>query len=250
MSETERTLDADSRKLKELGYDQELERSWGQFTNFAISFSIISILAGCFTTYGQAWNNGGPIAISWGWPIISAFILIIGFCMSEILSAFPTAGGIYYWSLRLGGPAWGWFTGWFNMVGLIGVVASVDYGCALFASYTLGLFDSGYDAFDLTNIFIIYIIFLTCHTILNLFPSHILKYWNNSSAYWHIGGPIVIALILIFGVDNHQSISFVFTERINNSGFAEGKYWFYILPLGFLLTQYTITGYDASAHLS
>ena len=92
MSETERTLDADSRKLKELGYDQELERSWGQFTNFAISFSIISILAGCFTTYGQAWNNGGPIAISWGWPIISAFILIIGFCMSEILSAFPTAG--------------------------------------------------------------------------------------------------------------------------------------------------------------
>src|SRR6478752_2061930 len=113
MSETERTLDADSRKLKELGYDQELERSWGQFTN-----------------YGQAWNNGGPIAISWGWPIISAFILIIGFCMSEILSAFPTAGGIYYWSLRLGGPAWGWFTGWFNLVGLIGVVASVDYGCA------------------------------------------------------------------------------------------------------------------------
>ena len=77
--------------------------------------------------------------------------------MSEILSAFPTAGGIYYWSLRLGGPAWGWFTGWFNLVGLIGVVASVDYGCALFASYTLGLFDSGYNAFDLTNIFIIYI---------------------------------------------------------------------------------------------
>ena len=250
MSDTERTLDADSRQLKELGYDQELERSWGQFTNFAISFSIISILAGCFTTYGQAWNNGGPIAISWGWPIISAFILIIGFCMSEILSAFPTAGGIYYWSLRLGGPAWGWFTGWFNLVGLIGVVASVDYGCALFASYTLGLFDSGYNAFDLTNIFIIYIIFLTCHTILNLFPSHILKYWNNTSAYWHIAGPAVIALILIFGVDNHQSISFVFTERINNSGFAEGKYWFYILPLGFLLTQYTITGYDACAHLS
>ena len=60
----------------------------------------------------------------------------------------------------------------------------------------------------------------------------------------------MIALILIFGVDNHQSISFVFTERINNSGFAEGKYWFYVLPLGFLLTQYTITGYDACAHLS
>jgi amino acid transporter len=112
------SLDDDARRLKELGYDQELERSWSGFTNFAISFSIISILAGCFTTYGQAWNNGGPVAISIGWPVICGFILIIGLCMSEILSAYPTAGGIYYWALRLGGPGWGWFTGWFNMVGL------------------------------------------------------------------------------------------------------------------------------------
>jgi len=250
------TLDDDARKLKELGYDQQLERSWGGFTNFAISFSIISILAGCFTTYGQAWNNGGPIAISWGWPILSALILIIAFCMSEILSAYPTAGGIYYWSLRLGGPSWGWFTGWFNWVGLIGVVASVDYGAALFCSYTIGLFDNSYDAFDLKHIFLIYAIFLACHTVLNLFPSHILRWWNDSSAYWHIIGPTIVALILLFWLKvPHQSFSFVFTEKINNSGFFDGKnagggYWFYVLPLGFLLTQYTITGYDACAHLS
>src|SRR5205823_2487734 len=87
--------------------------------------------------------------------------------------------------------------------------------------------------------------------ILNLFPAHILKYWNNTSAYWHIAGPTVVVLILVFWVQHgHQSFSFVFTERLNNSGFAQGKYWFYILPLGFLLTQYTITGYDACAHLS
>jgi amino acid transporter len=250
------TLDADAQRLKELGYDQQLERSWGGFTNFAISFSIISILAGCFTTYGQAWNNGGPVAISWGWPVLSAFILIIAFCMSEILSAYPTAGGIYYWSLRLGGPAWGWFTGWFNIVGLIGVVASVDYGAALFCSYTIGLFDSGYNAFSLTNIFIIYAVFLAAHTVLNLFPAHILRWWNDLSAYWHVIGPAIVVVILIFFVQHgHQSISFVFTERINNSGFFNGSnggfgYWFYVLPLGFLLTQYTITGFDACAHLS
>jgi amino acid transporter len=244
-------LDDDARKLKELGYEQQLERSWGGFTNFAISFSIISILAGCFTTYGQAWNNGGPIAISWGWLILSALILIIALCMAEILSSFPTAGGIYYWALRLGGPGWGWFTGWFNWIGLVGVVASVDYGAALFTSFTIGLFDNSYDAFDLTHIFIIYIVFLACHTFLNLFPSHILRWWNDTSAYWHIIGPIIVAVILLFFLKvPHQSVSFVFTERINNSGFAEGKYWFYVLPLGFLLTQYTITGYDACAHLS
>jgi hypothetical protein len=76
------TLTGDEQRLAELGYKQELSRSWSGFQNFAISFTIISILAGCFTTYGQAWNNGGPVAISWGWPLISIPILIIGFCMS------------------------------------------------------------------------------------------------------------------------------------------------------------------------
>jgi amino acid transporter len=249
-------MDADAKRLKELGYNQELERSWSGFTNFAISFSIISILAGCFTTYGQAWNNGGPIAVNLGWPLICAFILIVAFCMSEILSAYPTAGGIYYWALRLGGPGWGWFTGWFNLVGLVGVVASVDYGAALFASYTIGLFDTSYNAFSLNHIFVIYIIFLACHTVLNLFPSHILRYWNNTSVWWHVAGPAIIVAILIFWTQHgHQSLSFVFTHRINNSGFFNGHngglgFWLYVMPLGFLLTQYTETGYDACAHLS
>src|SRR4051794_20934218 len=76
-----RQIGDDERRLAELGYKQELNRSWSGFQNFAISFTIISILAGCLTTYGQAWNNGGPVAISWGWPLISIPILIIGLCM-------------------------------------------------------------------------------------------------------------------------------------------------------------------------
>src|SRR3979409_232220 len=108
----------DEQRLAELGYKQELSRSWSGFQNFAVSFTIISILAGCFTTYGQAWNNGGPIAISWGWPLISIPILIIGFCMSELVSAYPTAGGIYWWASKLGGAGWGWFTGWVYLLGL------------------------------------------------------------------------------------------------------------------------------------
>src|SRR6476620_9631413 len=87
----------DEQLLANLGYKQELNRSWSGFSNFAISFSVISILSGCFTTFSQAWNNGGPIAISIGWPLISLFILMIGFCMSELVSAYPTSGGIYWW---------------------------------------------------------------------------------------------------------------------------------------------------------
>lgn len=105
MPEGHELLDDDEKKhLASLGYTQELHRSWSGFSNFAISFSIISILAGCFTSFGLGWNNGGPAAIAWGWPIISVFILIIGLCMSELVSAYPTSGGIYWWAAKLGGP--------------------------------------------------------------------------------------------------------------------------------------------------
>src|SRR3954470_1010454 len=143
MSTTPVIHDQDEKRLAELGYKQELNRSWSGFQNFAISFTIISILAGCFTTYGQAWNNGGPIAISIGWPLISFFILIVAFSMSELVSAYPTAGGIYWWASKLGGAGWGWFTGWFNLIGLIAVTASVDYSASLFLNSTLGLYDVG-----------------------------------------------------------------------------------------------------------
>src|ERR671916_874780 len=129
----------DEQRLAELGYKQELNRSWSGFSNFAISFTIISVLAGCFTTYGQAWSNGGPIAISWGWPIICGFILLVAFSMAELVSAYPTAGGIYWWAAKLGGPAWGWFTGWFNLIGQIAVTAAIGFGCAVFMTSLLNL---------------------------------------------------------------------------------------------------------------
>jgi len=140
MSATE-SVGKDEQKLAELGYKQELNRGWSSFSNFAISFSIICILAGCFTTYGQALKNGGPIAISIAWPLICILILAVAVAMSELASAYPTAGGIYYWASRLGGPGWGWFTGWFNLIGLVAVVASVVYVSATFLINLLGLYE-------------------------------------------------------------------------------------------------------------
>ncbi|HEV7845836.1 MAG TPA: amino acid permease [Thermoleophilaceae bacterium] len=249
--------DEDERRLKELGYTQELHRAWSSFSNFAISFTIISVLAGTFTTYGQAWNNGGPVAISWGWPLISIAILIIAWSMSELVSKYPTAGGIYYWATALGGPAWGWFTGWFNLIGLVAVVASVDYACATFLNATLGLYSVnilGMNFGDSTHIlsetFVLFAVILFLHALLNIFSTHLLAMLNNVSVWVHVVGVVVIIALLVFVPDHHQSVDFVFTERFNNSGFGGGMYWFYVLPLGFLLTQYTITGFDASAHIS
>ena len=245
----------DERRLADLGYKQELNRSWSSFSNFAISFSIISILAGCFTTFAQAWNNGGPVAISLGWPLISALILIIGLCMSELASAFPTSGGIYWWASKLGGPKAGFYTGWLNLIGLVSVTASVGYGLTSFLNIVLGGFFDGYATSFMGGDFIkqqfaLFIIVISLVTLINIFSSHLLAVINNISVWWHVFGAALIVIILIVAPDTHQSASWVFTEKINNSGFAGGSYWLYVLPLGFLLTQYTITGFDASAHLS
>src|SRR6202046_4259897 len=102
MATAEQTRSSDEARLAELCDEQELKRGWSSFSNFAISFSIISVLAGCFTSYGQAFLNGGPVAISIGWPLISCLILCVAFSMSELASAMPTAGGIYYWASKLG----------------------------------------------------------------------------------------------------------------------------------------------------
>ena len=251
------TRDRDVEKLAELGYKQELNRGWSQFANFAISFSIISVLAGCFTIYGQAWNFGGPIAISIGWPVIALIILTVAFSMSELTSAFPTAGGPYWWAHRLGGTGWSWFTGWFNVIGLFAIVASVDYFCAFFATSLFGLWgwDLGFVNFAdsqhvLAEIFWVYTLILILHALINIYSHHLVALFSSISVFWHVIGTAIIIGILIIVPDRHQSVDFVFTERINNSGFGMGMYWWFILPAGFLLTMYTITGYDASAHVS
>jgi amino acid transporter len=248
--------DRDAQKLAELGYKQELARAWSGFSNFAISFTIISVLAGCFTVYGQGWNNGGPIAISWAWPIICGLILIIALCMAELASAYPTAGGPYWWAAKLGGPGWSWFTGWANVLGLVAVVASVDYGCATFASalFNLWSLDLGVinfaDSAALGEIFVVFVVILALHALVNIYSSHLVALFNNISVFVHVIGVLVIIAVLAFVPDRHQSVDFVFTETINNSGFGEGMFWWYILPVGFLLTMYTQTGYDASAHVA
>src|SRR3954468_4932459 len=254
-------LNQDEQRLAELGYTQRLSRGWSSFQNFAISFTIISVFAGTFTTYGQAWNYGGPIAISIGWPVICGLILLVACSMSELASKYPTAGGIYYWASDLGGRTWGWFTGWFNFVGLVGIVASVVYGSATFLATLLGLYkvnvfgmNFGDDKHFLGEVFVIFVLLLGIHALINIYSSQLVAALNSVSVWWHVIGVAVVIAILAIAPSEHQSVNFVFTHKINNSGFLGGSvggwFWLLVLTQGFLLTMYTQTGYDASAHIS
>jgi amino acid transporter len=250
----------DEEQLADLGYKQELSRAWSGFTNFAISFTIISVLAGSFTNFSFAWQNGGPVQASIGWPVLCFFVLMVAFSMAELTSRYPTAGGPYWWANDLGGKGWSWMTGWFNIVGLIGIVASVAYGAAIFLNATLALYgldifgmNFGDSAHILGETWVLFFLILVLYTVANIFGDRILALANNISVGWHVLGVLVIIGLLVFVPDHHQSASFVFGERINNSGLHGGSnssfgFWLLVMPIGFILTMYTQTGYDASAH--
>lgn len=243
----------DERLLHKLGYAQVLYREMGGFSNFAISFTIISILAGCLTSYFIAFDNGGPVAATWGWLIVGFFCILVGLAMGEIASSMPTAGAIYYWSSKLGGPIYGWFSGWLNLIGQIAVTAAIDYGAAIFWTALMHLWFPSVGT-DTHTVFITFTAIMAAHLLLNLNGVRLLAMLNSISAWWHMAGVAVIVVVLAVVPDHHQSIGFVFGKTINASGFsgvnfAHPVFWF-VFGIGLLMAQYTITGFDASCHMS
>ena len=238
----------DEQRLHELGYAQELRRHMSGFTNFAVSFTIISILSGCLTLYGTGLNSGGPVIITWGWPFVGVMTLFVGLAMAEVCSSFPTAGGLYYWAAKLAPrnpAAWSWFTGWFNFLGQVAVTAGIDFGAAFFLNALLNL-QWGFDTRPWHTI-VLFAAILVLHGVVNQFGVRIIAVLNNVSVWWHILGVLIIVSVLAFVPSHHQSASWVFSHYVNNTGWGSK---IYVLLLGLLLAQYTFTGYDASAHMT
>ncbi|MET7620149.1 amino acid permease [Streptomyces sp. NPDC005408] len=232
-------------RLRELGYQPVLARRMGGFGNFAISFSVISILSGCMTLYGFGLNTGGPAVMLWGWAGVGLFVLCVGMALAEVTSAYPTSGALYYMADRLGGRKWGWYTGWLNLLGLLGAIAGIDYGCALFTGALLNL-QWGFNPTPGSTM-LIFMCILLVHAVLNLFGVRLVSVLNSISVWWHLGGVAVIVGALAIVPSHHQSPEFVFTKFVNDTGWDNP---IYVAAIGLLLAQYTFSGYDASAHLS
>jgi amino acid transporter len=249
-------VDDDRAHLHSLGYAQELKRGLGTFSNFAISFSIISILAGGFTSFWIGAIYGGPLVITLGWVIVGLMALFVGMSMGEICSAYPTAGGLYFWSAKLArknNALWAWFAGWFNFIGQIGVIASVDYALANYVVRLINLYSSDAEKPILEEkaltFFIVFLVILVLHGLLNTFSVRLVKLLGDISVWWHVIGVVVIFIVLFAGPDQKQPVSYIFDYQ-NNSSWSGGISTIYVFFIGFLLAQYTITGFDASAHVS
>jgi amino acid transporter len=276
-SAREELIAEDIKRLHALGYAQELFRAMGGFSNFAISFTIISVLSGCLTLFYLIPINAGFTAASIGWPLVTIFVIIVALGMAELASAYPTAGGLYYWASKLGGPGWGWFTGWFNLIGQVAVTAGIDYGLAVSIDVLLNAWFPGFPATLATVIAIdpatqwttlaIYAVVLAAHALLNIFGVRIVAFLNDVSVWWHIAGVILISggvvLATVLGFEftagSHFATAAAHVTGLNSAGTlytpsqtfnATGFPIWYAFLLGLLLAQYTYTGYDASAHMT
>lgn len=230
----------DTWELARFGYAQELLRSMGGFSNFAISFSIISILTGAVTLFDYGLQMGGPLEMTLGWPLATLGTLFVALSMGELCSALPTSGGTYHWSAELGGPTWAWFTALLNIIGLVTALAGIDYGCAQFLVPILGLQAS-------TRVLLIaYALILASHGFINHFGIRWVAWLNDLSVSVHILG-VVILMGALWIFAPKQPLSFFLTP-ISSSAMHAPYGWLFML--GLLQAAWTYTGYDASAHVA
>jgi len=273
------STDEDVKVLHSMGYAQELARRMGGFSNFAISFSIICILAGGITSFPLAMGTGLGFEATIGWIIGGVFALIVAACLGQIGSAYPTAGGLYHWSSILGGRGWGWATAWINLLGLIFVVASVNVGVwLLFRDLVLaGVFHVDVTAWTsvttdplpqgmtaeqaaaVNNSAYVAQVVAVClitlvQALINHFGIKLTTLLTDFSGYLILVLAVVLTLtFLIWGAGWDLSR---ITTFVNTTGDPGGNYVpeprpaFIAFLVGLLYPLYTITGFDASAHTS
>lgn len=230
--------DHDADDLKALGYEQELSRELGAFQNFALSFSIISILTGAVTLYGHGLTWGGPFVMLVGWPLVAVFTVFIALSLGELASAFPTAGALYHWASILGGPGAGWATAWLNTLGQFAITAGIDYGLAEFLAPLLGW------PADRAHVLPLYALVLASHAVLNHVGVRWVARLNTVSAWYHVGG-VAVVLGAVVLLAPKQPVAFLL-ERQAPMGVGLG----FGFLVALLQAGWTFTGYDASAHVS
>ncbi|MGZ6299329.1 MAG: amino acid permease [Candidatus Limnocylindria bacterium] len=276
----EETIQQDVRDLHRLGYAQELFRSMGGFSNFAISFSIISILTGAVILYdyGLAW--AGPSAITLGWPLVTIFVLAIAASMAEIASAYPTAGGLYYWASRMRNKNWGWWTAWLNLIGQVAIVAGINFAAAAFLNATIiaPLLSNLGITYDNTTV-IISIgatplitgqlltmgILMAIQLWMNIAGINLVAMLNQVSVWWHMAiVAAVVVLVFLVGHSNASGLGPFDIHPMDTVGTWDNTFLgislkygpastypvFFAFFFSLLLANWTYTGYDASAHVA
>jgi amino acid transporter len=217
--------DADALRLQSLGYKQELTRKLNRLTNYGMALSVVSISSGISSLFAYGMITGGPVVMIWGWLIVSLFTLFVALGMAEICSAYPTSGGLYFWTGIIVAekykPIVSWFTGWFNLIGQFAVTTGIDFGLAMLVASVISVGRYLQWSPQPFHIVLIHLALVISHGVCNSIGPRFLSYITYVSTWWQLLAPIIVALALFIGAkEGHQSASFVFTAFENRTGWS------------------------------
>ena len=228
----EEIIQQDMRDLHKLGYAQQLFREMGGFSNFAISFSIISILTGAILLFGYGLGFAGPIINTYGWPIVSFFVLCVAASMAELASSLPHGRRLVFLGASLRRSQVGLGYAWFNMLGQIMITAGIDFAAAIYIAGAINrIGGTNIDTTNTTAMAIVMILIMIPQVLINIFGISFTARLNDFSVYWHIGGVMIMTLLLIAFGKHIQPFSFLFQSAINSdltshTSFAAGPFTF------------------------
>ncbi|EJC97506.1 amino acid transporter [Fomitiporia mediterranea MF3/22] len=242
----------DEQLLASLGYKQEFLRAFTPIEVFGVAFSIIGLLPSMASVLFYAIPNGGPSAMVWGWAVASLFILFVGMSMSELGSAAPTSGGLYFWTHSFSSPRWrnflAWIVGYANTIGTVSAVASVNWGCAVqvMAAASIGT-NQNFVATDVETFGVYCLIMVTCAIICCLATKVIARL---QTAYIIFNVLLCLAVIIALPAatpdDLMNDAKFALTDFTNTTTWPAG----FAFCLSFLAPLWTILSFDSAVHIS
>ncbi|KAK9776380.1 putative Amino-acid permease [Seiridium cardinale] len=244
-------MSEDEAALAALGYKQEFKREFSAWTTFAVSFAVMGLLPSIATTMWYGIGYAGPAANTWGWLLSVVFILCVAASMAELASSMPTSGGLYYASAVMAGPRFGpfaaWITGWSNWFVQVTGAPSVDYGCAAMTLAAASIMNPDYVPNEWQT-FLLTVFIMITHACISSMPTLWIANFNSVGTVINILC-LVITIIIIpaaaTSVPKFESNEFAWSIQ-NFTDWPDGV----AVLMSFLAIIWTMSGYDASFHLS
>lgn len=237
----------DDRRLHQLGYPRVLRAQMNAFAQFAVPTSTISILTGPITVMIFAMTTGGPATMMWTWLVGGPLVLCVAVAMGRIASKYPVSAAVYFWTAQLARhKIYTSFTvAWLNFLGKLAGTAAAAYSCALF----IGAFASVEWGFQVTAVrtLLIFAAILIGTGLLNALAVKAVGWLNTVSVIVHGVGAVALVVALLALPKHHQSVGWVFTHFVNNTGFHQK--WL-VVGLGVLTLIYTMTGIDSAGDMA
>ncbi|VDC04470.1 unnamed protein product [Peniophora sp. CBMAI 1063] len=247
------SLDADEALLRQLGYKQELRRTFTPLELFGVGFGIIGVVPSVASILVYAIPNGGPSAMIWGWAVCTIGLVAISAAIAELGSAMPTSGGLYYWTYSFSSPRYktiaAWMVGYSNTIGNLAAVASVEWGFSLQLMAAITIATDG--AFVPTDgqVYGVYIAALLVHGMICSVGA--VKYIARvqpviTALNILLALVVIIALPVATPKELRNTAGYSFGGFDNLSGWPDG----FAFLLSFLAPLWAVGAFDSSTHLS